>query len=290
MRTTAESFAAESTHAVPFARDANAGAPRETGATQAPLGPLVRTLQRDLIPRLAQAHRPALARLSSQDVAAFTADLLEGSEEALLARLDSLRQRGFSDESLCMDLLTPAARLLGSFWTDDRCDFATVTIGVGQLQRLLRRVGPGRTVQGGTGLRPLSVLLVQPPQEQHSFGLSMVADFFRAAGWAVSGGVGDHAVSPRVQVGQRDFDVVGFSCGSQVQLAWLKQQIPCLRQASRNPQLVVMVGGPLFSQQPETLQDLGADLYSADAHQAPALAERLVRHARVLTAPSAALR
>lgn len=247
----------------------------------APVETLLRALQQDLIPRLAQVYRPALARLTQQDVEAFGADLLEGFEEALAARLDTLRKRGFTDADLCLDLLAPVARWLGELWEDDRCDFATVTIAVGQLQRLMRRLALGSAAPVGGRDDQLTILLLQPPQETHSFGLSMVGEFFRAAGWLVECDVGH---SPAQQVARRRFDAVGLTCGSASQLDWLRQQIPMLRQAAGHDELVVLVGGPVFLRTPTAADGLGADTCVLNAQEAPSLAERLVRAQRTSSA------
>ncbi len=274
---------AETVESGPFARAPVPSASTGSHAkNQVPIGMLVRTLQRELIPRMAQAHRPALASLSPQEVEAFTHEVLEGQEDAMLARLEDLRRRGVSDEALCIDLLTPSARLLGRMWDDDRCDLTSVTIGTGRLQRLLRLIGPGRVPQVGADVQALSVLLLLPPQEQHSFGLSMVADFFRGAGWRVSSSLGDQSLQPGSMLSQRHFDVVGISCGSHGQLAWLKQQIPQFRKRSRNPRVAVMVGGPVFICEPDALPGLGADLCVLSGREAPGMAERMARHARSL--------
>lgn len=240
---------------------------------------LVRTLQRDLIPRLAHAHRPAPAQLGAQDVVSFTADLLAGCERALMVRLDDLRQRGLSVQALCLDLLAPAACHLGTLWNEDRCDFASVTIAVGQLQRLMRLLGMGRAPsQRDPGAGP-QVLMLQPPQEQHSFGMAMVAEFFRCAGWVVSGGVVDGSTSAAACARARHLDVVGFSVGSEAQLDWLRREIASVRKASVNPRLVVMVGGPLFVLHPDRAAGLDVDLCLDSAREAPNLAERLLRTA-----------
>lgn len=243
----------------------------------APKGPLVRALQRDLIPRLAKAWRPSLAQLTPHDVEAFTVDLLQGSEPALVARLDALRQRGFTAEVLCLDLLAPAARRLGDLWNDDRCDFTSVTIGVSQLQRLMRLLGAHWVPSLGDPGAGLSVLLMQPPQEQHSFGLAMVAEFFRCAGWDVAGGPGDLGARAAARAQAQHFDVVGFSVGAEMQLPWLRQEVAAVRLASRNPDVVIMVGGPLFALQPQRAAELGVELCVASAHQAPWLAAQRVR-------------
>lgn len=249
----------------------------------APVAPAftpTRTLPSDLTPRLASAHRPSPAQLTLNDVQAFTVDLLQGSEPALMARLDGLRRRGFTAQALCLDLLAPAARRLGDLWNDDRCDFTGVTIAVSQLQRLMRLLGAHWVPSLSDPGAGLSVLLMQPPQEQHSFGLAMVAEFFRCAGWDVAvgpGGADDsgHQAAARAQA--QHFDVVGFSVGAEVQLPWLRQEVAAVRLSSLNPDVVIMVGGPLFALQPQRAAELGVELCVASAHQAPWLAARRVR-------------
>lgn len=258
----------------PFPASSWASAGLSTPAVQ---GPLVRTLQHDLIPRLARAHRPNLAQLTARDVDSFTLELLQDGEAVLLARLEALRQRGFTIEALCMDLLAPSARRLGALWNDDRCDFASVTIGVSLLQRLMRRIGRNWVPSLDYPGPGYSVLLLQSPQEQHNFGLAMVGEFFRCAGWAVAGGVSDADAMAARQAQARHFDVVGFSVGSEAQLEWLRVQIASVRLTSRNAQVVIMLGGPLFLEHPTWAPQLGADLCVASGRDAPGLAERLVR-------------
>ena len=76
------------------------------------------------------------------------------------------------------------------------------------------------------------------------------------------------------------FDAVGLSVGSQLNLPWLRERIVRIRRESCNPSIVVMVGGPLFADQPERALDIGADL-SASADEAPAqVLETLARRDR----------
>ncbi|MCK7474807.1 MAG: hypothetical protein MZV49_17440 [Rhodopseudomonas palustris] len=61
-----------------------------------------------------------------------------GTEDhALAAFAAGLRAQGASEDAILLQLLAPAARRLGSMWEADTIDFASVTIGVSRLQRLL---------------------------------------------------------------------------------------------------------------------------------------------------------
>jgi methanogenic corrinoid protein MtbC1 len=261
------------------ARQAADAAP--DGRTRA--GHLVRTLERQVIPRMVQAHRAtagAEPAPTTEDLKQFVAVLMAGEEAGVQAVVQRLREQGLSVESIYLRLLAPAACALGTLWDQDICDFPAVTVGAGRLQRLLRELSPDFEAEGpewpahpGPARR---VLLVQPPQEQHSFGLSMVATFFRREGWLVDGGVGASHPDPALRAQADWFDVVGYSCGSQARLGWMRDSIASLRLISRNPAVLVLVGGPLFVHQPESVQWVGADACAAEAGRAPQLAASLL--------------
>ncbi len=247
------------------------------------LARLANTLETDVIPRLVRAHErdaaPAPTAVEvprEREVEAFTTLVLGASDEAIATSIAGWRERGLSMTSVYVDLLAPAARHLGVLWTEDRCDFASVTVGLGRLQRLLREYSPTFGTEIGHPPNGRRVLLAQPNDEQHSFGLSMVAEFFRRAGWEVLGGIGGAVQDPSAQVAREWFDAVGFSIGSQTRLDWLKERIATVRAASRNRDVVVMVGGPLFTLDPTLAGLVGADVSGHDGGTAPEQAEHLL--------------
>jgi methanogenic corrinoid protein MtbC1 len=208
--------------------------------------------------------------------------LREADDAKLQQTVEALHQRGLSVESIYLQLFAPAARYLNDLWVADRCDFSTVTVCLGRLQALLRLWSPtfGAEVEHPPNGR--RILLAQHPEEQHIFGLSMVAEFFRREGWEVLGGVGGAVPDPSSQVANEWFDAVGFSIGSETRLDWLRGRIAKLRAVTRNRGIVVLVGGPIFLVQPEKAPWVGADAAGRDAGGAPKLAESLLsaRHVR----------
>lgn len=71
-------------------------------------------------------------------------------------------------ESLYLDLLAPAARHLGELWCADACDFASVTLALGRLQKVMHQLSPafeGDVQHREHGRR---ALLVPVPGEQHT--------------------------------------------------------------------------------------------------------------------------
>ncbi len=250
------------------------------------LANLARTLEADVIPRLVQACRPAAAaanagRLSApaqsaEQVAAFVALIVGDSDFDVQAAVDAKRRAGLSVEALYLDLFAPAARLLGEMWSEDECDFSTVTVALGRLQRLLRELSPAFGTEIEYPANGRRALFTQASDEQHSFGLSMVAEFFRREGWDVFGVVGCGIDDPVERVRKEWADVIGLSIGSERRLDWLRECIARMRAASCNPGVVVMVGGPLFTLHPDWVASVGADATAHDARDAPRVATRLL--------------
>jgi MerR family transcriptional regulator, light-induced transcriptional regulator len=247
------------------------------------LARLARTIETDVIPRLVQSHRPGTGNLtlvpqipSGLEVTAFVTQIIESSDAQIAKAIAGLRDRGVSVEALYLELFGPTARRLGEMWEEDTCDFSTVTVALGRLQRLLRDLSPAFGAEVEHPPMGRRALFVQPRDEQHSFGLSMVAEFFRRDGWDVIGGVGGAVAHPAVKVSDEWVDVVGFSVGTDSRLAWLRDTIAAVRQASRNPNLAVLVGGPPFMAHPEWATECGADGTARSGKDAPVVAERLL--------------
>jgi methanogenic corrinoid protein MtbC1 len=119
-------------------------------------------------------------------------------------------------------------------------------------------------------------LLMPAPGEQHTFGLSMVAEFFARAGWEVVGVMDPMSASLQDRVTNEWFDLVGISAGSTTRLDTLIACIAAVRRFSHNRAVAVMVGGPLFTLHPELIEQVGADGAAIDGRQATILAERLL--------------
>ena len=267
---------------------ASAAGPSGRDAAKHRLEGLARAIESDVIPRLVQAHRPGAANPqpgsaspSQADVDSFLKQIVLGSETETQALIESLRERGVSVESLYLELFGPIARRLGEMWEDDACDFSTVTVALGRLQRLLRELSPAFGTEIEHPANGRRALFVQPRDEQHSFGLSMVAEFFRRDGWDVIGGVGGAVASPVAMVRDEWVDIIGFSVGSDVRLPWLQETIAAVRAASRNTTLGVLVGGPPFVAHPELALQVGADGTARNGKEAPLVAERLMGNHRL---------
>jgi methanogenic corrinoid protein MtbC1 len=152
------------------------------------------------------------------------------------------------------DVLSPVARELGRFWDNDECDLIDVQRSAGVLKRVIDEVSP-HVVAQAPAKRP-SLLLQVAPGERHTLGVRMAEAAFCGMGWRVTRG---EPSGYKAELAQEWRDFVGFSLSCDRHVEALVQAIAEARAVSRNPGLLVVVGGPLFLQHPGLAQGVGAD-------------------------------
>jgi methanogenic corrinoid protein MtbC1 len=247
---------------------------------------LVRAIETEIIPRLILARREDGAELRGVTVAPqgikpanveeFTAIVLRQDATYAVTFIDAMRAQGVSVEQVYLSLLTPTARRLGDLWVSDLVDFTQVTIGVGRLQQVLRYYSPEFVEELDSPQLGRRVLLLPAPYEQHSFGLIMVAEFFRRAGWEVWSDTAQANQDVVLLVGHQAFAVAGFSLSSAERIDGLAAQIRAVRRASMNRSIGVLVGGQVFIDHPELVALIGADATATDGKQAVTRAEDML--------------
>jgi len=246
---------------------------------------LTRTVELDVIPQLLRAHAAEIVPVAAPLVitAGHVVDLvglvLGRGEPATVSFVEAMHDQGAAAESLYLDLLAPAARRLGEMWENDDCDFTEVTIGLWRLQNAMRELSPSFRSSPDARSGGPRVLLVPLPGEMHSFGLSMVHEFFCRAGWNAWSGPVEDSAELRAMVRREWVEVVGFSLACDDKLDVVRAEIRSVRRASQNPDLGIMVGGPGFTADPSLAAQVGADGTATDGHQAVLQAQALVDRA-----------
>lgn len=259
---------------------------RDSSAEQQRVAWLAQALEADVIPRLVLARHAMVGPPHSEDVqgAGPTADevaqlsdiVMTGDLMSANAFIGTLRARNLPLARIYLELLAPTARRLGELWAEDRCDFASVTIGLCCLQQLVLENShtfeprPGRHDSGRR------ILLASVPGEQHSFGLLLVSEFFRRQGWEVVSGTGASARELVATTRKQWFSMVGFSMACESRIESLAALIHDIRRATRNPNLGVLVGGRPFVERSELAALVGADATATDGQQAVLKAETLL--------------
>jgi MerR family transcriptional regulator, light-induced transcriptional regulator len=247
---------------------------------------LIQMLDKEIIPRLLVSHQANtliedLATSGQRKIHAQEVDLLvslciNGTQETCLEFINKLTNKQVSIESIYLDLIPMTARKLGVLWEEDICSFTDVTIGLWRLQHILYDLTKDFQKKHSMPIENLNALLIPAPKSQHTLGLFIVAEFFRKAGWRVWG---EPNLSPEQinnLIFSQWFDVIGISVGYSEQLVGVNQLITSLRSRSMNPNVAFMVGGPLYSTDPELFDDIQAEIKSCDANDAIRQAEIIV--------------
>ena len=198
---------------------------------------------------------------------------LAGDEAAIT---DFVRARGTLGEdarTLCRDLFEPAAHQLGDWWCDDSCSSFDITLALGVLQRLVRRLEADRPRPLRIAIEGRRVLVSPPPKEPHLLGTSLVGGLFERAGWSVQAEFPQDDPELMRLVGAHWFDALALTLSDvftrRERLTALVQTIKDVRAASRNPNMAVIVGGRAFRASPdEPTQQVGADVHYSSAGDA----------------------
>ena len=247
-------------------------------------GELARMIESEIIPRLMLAHaaetRPTAApdrpAVGPRTLESFVRMSLARDAQALCGFIDTLMEGGLPLEEVYTHLLIPCARRLGEGWEDDTLSFTDVTVALSRLHQVLRalswRVPSPAPAEGAR-----AVCFSPYPGSQHTFGLAVLEDGFRRAGWRTW--LDPHAAIDDAEetLAADWFDVWGLSVTCDTPVAPIAALVARVRAASRNPDLFVMVGGRMFCERPELARDAGADATASDARNALLIADKAVR-------------
>lgn len=244
-------------------------------------------IESEIIPRLLMAHsatetrtRSRLLRSISPDEAAHFALLpLRLEAAALLEEVDGFIAKGASVETICLDLLAPAARKLGEMWERDECDFLDVTMGLWRLQEVMREVAARSPVDLLGMATPRSALFSPMPGDHHNFGTLMIDEVFARSGWRSEALVKPERRELLDRLARQSFDLLGLTLARDCPSAALSNLIRAVRNVSANPHIIVLVGGRMINENPGMAMEVGADGTGADALAALELANSLVKTA-----------
>ena len=243
---------------------------------------LKRVVEQHIVPRLVLSHPHAVGpKIDTRRVANRIADMTElalgGDDHHSQEMLSALSREGASHDALQLGLIAPAAERLGRLWQEDRIDFVDVTIATNTLLRSMRFVSLelDRFPRAGTGAS--AILIAPAPGESHGFGAAMAAEFFRRGGWQVTHLTAADRNGLVAEVACQPYDVVGLSLTAAEGLTRLTHTIAVLRRRSLNPDMVVILGGPVFAADPSLVTAVGADAAIAAVELAPVETRSVMR-------------
>ncbi len=236
---------------------------------------LKNTIEGEIIPRLMMAHSenartvaPRYSRgwqITPNAIDEFVSIIIDHDDAAAFDFIFGLRDQGAPIENIYLQLLAPSARRLGDMWNEDKCHFVDVTIGLVRIQALLRSLSPDFKAEGEVAPNGSKALFSVHGAEQHTCGLFMVGEFFRRDGWAVWCGPPSTENEICDLVSAESFTLAGFSLSCEGLTEPLREEIARVRQASKNRDLKIFVGGQVFLNNTGLIGHVGADAFASDS-------------------------
>lgn len=239
---------------------------------------LARLIETNIIPRLLGKHDgdgvpgTSEGQLTESErarcVEEFTETALATNADLSAAYFENLLRLGFPVSSLFTGILVPSARRLGELWDRDLRDFTEVARGMDHIQQIVLAHCSMFTNELHVASLPRRILLMPLPNEGHRFGLLLIRAQFWRAGWDVSCDIPESIDDLVRLVKKTPFDVVGISACAVRDVPSIARDISRIRKASRNKDLVVLVGGQAFVRDPNLVAAIGADATAADGRDA----------------------
>ncbi|OYV39501.1 MAG: hypothetical protein B7Z80_07140 [Rhodospirillales bacterium 20-64-7] len=208
------------------------------------------------------------------------ADLLVGPEcDAAHALLKTLQDTDGAIRHLYDTLLEPTARRLGDLWGADLCSELDIGLALGQLQRAIRVLNEEvEQPMLPKGIFLPAVLIVPEPGEVHMLNSVLDSDVLSKAGWDPLSEFPATDEALQDLMADSWFDALDLSLSPAFRReAWLPRvtrTIALARHASRNPALVVVVGGRIFREDRQAGAKVGADATSGQTMNTPALIQQ----------------
>ncbi len=247
-------------------------APVVAKPTETHLQEFASVIENIIVPRLLMSHvngNKALVEetvsLRNVAVSDFIALTTKDNPDSAIDYVRHLLAKGVTFQEVLLDLMAPAARVLGERWEDDKASFVEVALGVARMHRILREFdGVPSHLWSDAGLGR-HALLLPAPGEKHSFGLRLVQEFLLRESWTVTNNPVEDVNQLGQLVSQQHFDIVGLSISGETVIEQLFESIRIVRKMSKNRHVKVIVGGHLFVERPDLIESCGSDAYAVDA-------------------------
>lgn len=239
------------------------------------------TLQPSIEHGLAAAREPAAPTTSIiesldppwRELAQGYFDLvIEGDRVESIAWIERALDAGHSPAEITDRILTPVQGEFGRLWHLGSMSVADEHVATEISREVLNRLAPPPVKLSDNAPRMLTLAVAG---DQHDFGIRVVTDRFRAAGWHVDA-LGAN-VPPLDLVGRAlriNPHAVAISVSLSTLMRPTRRLIQLLRTDSVLRSATVIVGGPPFGRMPNLWRRLGADLCSNSPSEAVELVSR----------------
>jgi methanogenic corrinoid protein MtbC1 len=198
--------------------------------------------------------------LDEEEVDKLTNLLLDTEEGSFELAITVLKTHGAPINYIVLDLIPAIARKLGKQWEDDSLSFADVSIGVNKLERVIHKLDYLFQANQLDRQQNKAIFVTGFPGSQHSLGTLIFANFLIYSGWQVHRPNQVNIDSIIYGISSKELQAIAISISTSEQLEQLPSLIDLLRQKSKNPKIVVLIGGPLYNKLPDAFDHIQAEV------------------------------
>ena len=198
--------------------------------------------------------------LDEEEISKLTNLLLDTEEGSFELAITVLKTHGASINYIVLDLIPAIARQLGKQWEDDSLSFEDVYIGVNKLERVIHKLDYLFQANQLERQQNKAIFIAGFPGSQHSLGSLIFGNFLIFSGWQVHRPSQANIDSIVYGVSSKEVQAIAISVSTNEQLEQLPSLIDLLRQKSKNPNTIVLIGGSLYNKAPEAFGHIQAEV------------------------------
>ncbi len=223
----------------------------------------------------------AATNLSGADIPQLVETFIASAPGQFIDELERLGLSSLPFAVFYRDLIKPIACTLGDMWSEDTAGFLAVSIAIERLRLAVEMLYPDDDFD----LKPNAkrVLISCFENGRHDFGAFLLGKAFSYSNWLVDSREWNVPVgSPMTFLAREHYDMFALSVGAPFDVKAVAAAISSVRAKTKNPNLLVALGGIGPALDPEAFATCGADFISKDVFDAVAKAEAAAK-ARVFS-------
>jgi methanogenic corrinoid protein MtbC1 len=227
----------------------------------------VRNLAQEVIRRL--AHDVTTTPVSPPTdgvISLLCKALMSDDDQEGAAFVSALRSDGATLETVYLHYLAGAARMLGTWWEEDRVSFVEVTLATSRMYAIMRSLGRELPSHGLADRK--AAVFATVPGEGHILGVKMAADLFRKDGWDIELKLGKTHDELVEEIGRSDVVIIGLSASSERSLEALSKLVIALR--IKTPSTAIFVSGNVVANHADIIELMDVDGWATDYDEARA--------------------